>query len=100
MPCTPPPILPKLAERMLRSSEPGSGLKWLNRLKISDRNCNCRDSWKRMDLESEKSTLFSPGSRIAAVRGEVPKRPNLDGAKAAVLNQCWKVRWLRGRLPS
>ena len=42
---------------------------------------------------------MTPGSRNAAVRGDVPKRPNGASAKTAVLNHFNHVRWSPGRLP-
>src|SRR5438128_2972060 len=85
MPETPPPIAPNVAERMLRSTVPGSGLKLLNRLKNSERNSNDRLSLKRMVFVIEKSTVPIPGSRIASVLGAVPNRPNGVCPKPPVL---------------
>src|SRR5438034_9349007 len=96
-PCTPPPMAPKVAERILRSSEEGSGLKWFVRLKISVRNSRSRPSERRNVLFTEKSALPIPGRRMALVRGDVPKRPKGASTKAAVLNHRFHVRWSRGR---
>src|SRR4029434_373398 len=99
-PCTPPPMLPKVGERRLRSTVCGSGLKWLKRLKISVRNSNERDSPNLNRLLTEKSELITPGRRIAPVRGELPKRPNGACANAAVLNHRFHVRSPFGRFAS
>src|SRR5262245_6261439 len=89
---------PNVAERIFRSSVEGSGLKWFVRLKISVRNSRSRPSARRNVLFTEKSALAMPGSRMALVRGDVPKRPKGVSAKAAVLNQRFQVRWSPDKL--
>ena len=64
-PCTPPPTAPNVADRILRSTVAGSGLKWFVRLKNSVRNSMCRPSDIGKILLMEKSPLAIPGSRIA-----------------------------------
>src|SRR6266545_7959797 len=98
-PCTPNPTAPKKAERILRSTVPGSGLKWFVRLKNSARNSRRRCSESANVLLTEKSPLAIPGSRIALVRGDVPKRPKGASVNAALLNHLDHVRSPPGRFP-
>src|SRR5436309_2689473 len=91
-PCTPPPTVPKVADRIFRSTVAGSGLKCFRRLKNSERNSSDARSLIRVDLVTEKSTFSIPGRRTAFVRGEVPNRPNGACVNAPVLNHRVHVR--------
>src|SRR5207247_2187243 len=59
-PCTPPPTAPNVFERILRSTVPGSGLKWFVRLKNSVRNSRQPLLRERERLVDRKVSVGNP----------------------------------------